>query len=339
MSPPPPLQRAASLAALPGLLADHGIALDRALDGTGIAPDALRPDSFIPFPAFLAILDRAARLTGRADFGLLLAQRQDLGSLGPLGRVLRHAATLGEALGDFAAFQIGNSTGATVYLLRQDQDVLLGYGVTLPGVEVTPVLHDLVLGIGARLVAELTAGAVEPDEALTPRAPPGPGHFRLLGRCPVRCNQPQTGLLLRAVHLGHRLPQADPTLHAAALAELAPTLAKAQGNAATLTRRALRLLLPQGRADMAATAALLHQHPRTLRRRLQAEATTFEALRDEVRETMARELLRIGAIPVGDIAQTLAYTTPAAFTHAFRRRTGVSPMSWRKGAGLGDEGG
>lgn len=48
---------------------------------------------------------------------------------------------------------------------------------------------------------------------------------------------------------------------------------------------------------------------------------------------MARELLRIGAIPVGDIAQTLAYTTPAAFTHAFRRSTGgVSPMAWRKGA-------
>lgn len=283
-----PLQRAASLAPLPGLLADHGIDLARALEETGVTPEQLRPDSFIPFPAYLVILDRAARFCGREDFGLLLAQRQDLGSLGPLGRVLRHAATLGEALGDFAAFQIGNSTGATVYLLRQDQDVLLGYGVTQPGVEVTPVLHDLVLGIGARLVAELTAGAVEPDEALTSRAPPGPGHFRLLGRCPVRCNQPQTGLLFRAASLGYRLPQADRGLHAAALAELAPALAEVRGNIVTLTRRALRLLLPQGRADMAATAALLHQHPRTLRRRLRTEATTFEALRDEARETMAR---------------------------------------------------
>ena len=54
---------------------------------------------------------------------------------------------------------------------------------------------------------------------------------------------------------------------------------------------------------------------------------------------MARELLRIGAIPVGDIAQTLADTTPAAFTHAFRRRTGCSPSAWREGAGKGAVGG
>lgn len=53
---------------------------------------------------------------------------------------------------------------------------------------------------------------------------------------------------------------------------------------------------------------------------------------------MPRELLRIGATPVGDIAQTLADTAPAAFSHAFRRRTGVSPMAWRKGAGEGAEG-
>ena len=80
---------------------------------------------------------------------------------------------------------------------------------------------------------------------------------------------------------------------------------------------------------MADVAERLGMHPRALRRRLRAEGTTFEAIRDEVRQVAARELLRLGDLGIADIAATLDYSNPSSFVHAFRRWNGTSPGRWR----------
>ena len=147
----PALQRAASLVPLPSLLAELGTGLDAVLDSTGVVPGQLRADAFIPYAAFVRILDNAAAQTGRDDIGLLLGQRQTLVALGPLGSVLRHAATLQDAITRFAAFQSLNSTGGAVYLMRAERDIILGYGVYDPTVQVSPQIYDLVMAVGCRL--------------------------------------------------------------------------------------------------------------------------------------------------------------------------------------------
>ena len=326
----PAMQRSASLVPLRGLLTELDARLEEALAGTGVSASEIRPDAFIPYTAYLAILDNAARTTGRDDIGLLLGQRQTLAALGPLGRVMRHAATLGEALGEFAAFQIHNSTGATVYLMRADRDVILGYGIYDPSIHTSPHIHDLVLAVGCNLVAELTHGAVEPDEILSSRsAPKDLRPYRKLARCPIRFGLGQTGLVFRDAHLAFGLPEADSGLHQAALAELAPGLAAARRNMRGLVPHVLRHLLLTGQGKMEDVAAHLGIHPRSLRRRLRQEGTTFEEIRDEVRYAVARELLRLGALSMTDIAVTLDYASASSFVHAFRRWSGTSPIAWR----------
>ena len=95
------MQRAASLVPLPHLLDEFGVEPCVGARGTGVTAEDIRPDAFVPYAAFLSVLDNASRLTGRDDFGILLGKRQTLAALGPLGEVLRHAATLGEAISDF----------------------------------------------------------------------------------------------------------------------------------------------------------------------------------------------------------------------------------------------
>ncbi|MCB1496907.1 MAG: AraC family transcriptional regulator [Bauldia sp.] len=330
----PAIQRAASLVPLPALLTELGVDPDAVLAGTGVAADALKPDVFIPYAAYLAILDNAVRITGREDFGLLLGRRQTLAALGPLGRVMRHAATLGEAMAEFAAFQIGNSTGGTVYLIRAERDVVLGYGIYDPAIRASPYVHDVVLAVGCCLLAELTRGAVEPEELLSSRAAPKDlKPYRILGRCPIRFGQTQTGLVLGAANLGLAPPEADDALHGAALADLAPDLAAARKKMRGLVAHVLRHLLLVDRAKMGDVASYLGIHPRSLRRRLREEGTTFEAIRDEVRYTAARELLRLGALSITDIAVALDYASASSFVHAFRRWSGTTPTEWRDRAG------
>ena len=82
---------------------------------------------------------------------------------------------------------------------------------------------------------------------------------------------------------------------------------------------------------MVDVAERLGLHPRTLRRRLREEGTSFEAIKDEVRYAAARELLMLGALGIADISFTLDYASVSSFVHAFRRWSGMSPGLWRQG--------
>jgi len=327
----PAVQRATSLLHLPPLLADLGVSLDAVLDGTGVGVGALRPASYIPYAGYLAILERAAAFTGREDFGLLLGRRQTLASLGPLGRVMRHAATLGEALSDFASLQISNSTGGAVYLHRTANDFALGYGVYDAESRLSPQIHDVVLAVGCNLVAELTGGAVQPGEIHSIRsAPKDLAPYRELGECPVRFGQGQTCVFLPGASLDFRLSTADRTAREGALADLALRLSLAPWGMSGQVRHALRSLMLSGRTKMPDVAVHLGLHPKALRRALEREGTTIEAIKDEVRYAVARELLTLAPLPVGDIAMTLNFASPSSFVHAFRRWSGSSPARWRK---------
>jgi AraC-like DNA-binding protein len=73
-------------------------------------------------------------------------------------------------------------------------------------------------------------------------------------------------------------------------------------------------------------AAGMHIAERTLHRRLAREGTSYRALLDEVRETLAKELLANG-LTVKEVSDRLGYSEPAAFTHAYTRWHGAPPRT------------
>ncbi|MCH5376788.1 MAG: helix-turn-helix domain-containing protein, partial [Planctomycetes bacterium] len=56
-----------------------------------------------------------------------------------------------------------------------------------------------------------------------------------------------------------------------------------------------------------------------------------ETIKDDVRFAVARELLSLTSLPIGDIATTLDFASPSAVIHAFQRWSGTSPTTWRQG--------
>lgn len=59
--------------------------------------------------------------------------------------------------------------------------------------------------------------------------------------------------------------------------------------------------------------------PRTLRRRLDMEGTSFTKIRDEVRLTLAEDMLSTTRLSVEHIATHLSYAEPTCFINAFKR--------------------
>ncbi len=75
-------------------------------------------------------------------------------------------------------------------------------------------------------------------------------------------------------------------------------------------------------------AAKLNTSGRTLRRRLNAEGQTFQALLDESRFSLAKQHIESGRISIPEISFLLGFSEPSAFHRAFRRWTGTTPQAY-----------
>ncbi len=81
--------------------------------------------------------------------------------------------------------------------------------------------------------------------------------------------------------------------------------------------------------DMKDVAKDLCMTPRTLHRHLEEEGVTFLDLRDEVRLTLAENLLRNRNLLIKDIASELCYSSSTSFISAFKRWKGTTPHIFR----------
>lgn len=84
------------------------------------------------------------------------------------------------------------------------------------------------------------------------------------------------------------------------------------------------------RTDFEALASGLRIPPRTLRRRLNEEGTSFHKIVSELKTEMAIKYLRDTEMTVRDIASALGFSDTSSFRHAFRRTVGASPQEFRR---------
>lgn len=81
--------------------------------------------------------------------------------------------------------------------------------------------------------------------------------------------------------------------------------------------------------NMNETARRLGVSPRSLQRRLEDFGTTYQRLCDDIRITLAEELLTQTSMPISEIAYRLGFANQANLTRASRRWFGVSPRMLR----------
>jgi AraC-like DNA-binding protein len=82
--------------------------------------------------------------------------------------------------------------------------------------------------------------------------------------------------------------------------------------------------------SFSAVAKHLAITPRTLRRKLREENTSYRDLIDELRMHVAIRYLRDTQLTIEDIAGSLGYSEAANFRHAFRRWTERAPQDFRR---------
>jgi AraC-like DNA-binding protein len=88
-------------------------------------------------------------------------------------------------------------------------------------------------------------------------------------------------------------------------------------------------LLPHGKATAVEIASRIGMSHRTLARKLASEGLTFSGIAEELKANLASRYLGDGDLPISQIAWLLGYREISAFTHAFKRWTGMTPSQLR----------
>lgn len=79
-------------------------------------------------------------------------------------------------------------------------------------------------------------------------------------------------------------------------------------------------------------ADICGMHPRRVQRILGAQGVSYSQMKDEVRQTLAQDLLSDTSLPIAQIALQAGLSGPAALDRAFRRWTGMTPTEYRTAA-------
>jgi AraC-like DNA-binding protein len=287
------------------------------------------PDFPVPVRGFAQLLERAAAELACPNLGLRLSQRQGLSLFGPLWPFLANCATVGELVREVAHIFPLHTPAAAPQVEDAEGGLIFIYDAV--GEMGAPRRQLIELGIGV-LTGEVRRlrPPWRPEIVQFRHAAPADLelHHRLLGPN-LLFEADRNTVFLDAAALATPYGAGDASLAGAWQEALASRLAALDGLVRTRTEAVVRNLLPFGRCDLAAVAALLRLSPRTLQRRLAADGTSFGELLDAVRADLALYYLRESRLSVAAVAEILQFSETSALTRACRRWHGASPRAVR----------
>jgi len=324
--------RIGPVAAIPDLLREFGVRPSLAFRPSGVPLAAFKnPENRIAFEALGRLLAECSSLTGCEHFGLLVGERFELSGLGAIGDLMRHSATVGEALRALLLHLYLHDRGAVPILIPlESSSVLLGYSIYRHGTPGAAQLYGAAIAIGYRALREICGVAWKPLCIQFSHARPRDrlAYRRVLGPN-VRFDAEVSGIVFAASWLDQAIAGADLGRRERVMQAIQQTGADSTMSFADVVRGALHQMVLGGTASARNVALLFGLHERTLRKRLRAEATGLQQLVGQTRFELAQQLLENTELPLLEIASALRYADAAVFSRAFRGWSKMSPRQWR----------
>ncbi|NGY04876.1 AraC family transcriptional regulator [Solimonas terrae] len=156
----------------------------------------------------------------------------------------------------------------------------------------------------------------------------------LSGLC--RFSQPQARLLIPARYLERPTVRSRADLNGFLVPKSLDTHALYDGHLSFKSQLKARL-----REQLAQTQTLpsiedaageCHVSSQTLRRRLQAECSSYRLVKEEVRRELALKFLGDAELPIGEVSLRAGFAEPNGLTRALKSWAGLSPLDVRRGA-------
>lgn len=284
------------------------------------------PATRVGLATFTALVRRAEALTGEPGLAYYAGLHTRVSWHGFLGFAAMTAGTIGEALDLAERFSRTRTEAISLVTRIEGGQASVFLEEHVPLGELREFLVTT-LFVGLALIGETLVG--RPLEGRLDMTHPEPAYFQKFAAAvprlaSVRFGQPANRAVFPAESLKLRITSADPAATRLAREQCERELV-ALGEGAPVVSRVRALL----REDPAATLPLIARRasmsPRTLKRRLAEQGTTFSELIDDARRQKALVLIEDRRLTLDAVAEALGYSDTANFTRAFRRWTGMPP--------------
>jgi AraC-like DNA-binding protein len=325
--------QAQSLRGYRELVSDLGGNPTRLLRKAGIDPLALNQlTAFIGFESLIELLEHSAGDLGCSDFGLRLADRQDIGILGTLAVAMRYSGTVGEAMRCASQYlQVYNAAIAfTVSTEERRGQARLVFKDLVAHAPQWAQTAEHGIALTARIMTLLSEGRCHLQQVWIPHsALEAEGAYRSRFDAPLAFRADRLGLAYATRDLDRPISENNQQLHDLATRHLDSQLPRGRTPFTTQVRQAIEAHLGTGTCGHRQVANALYMHPRTMQRRLGDEGTTFEDIKDLVRRDLAERYLAQPDLPLSQITGLLDYSEQSALGRSCRLWFDATPREFR----------
>jgi AraC-like DNA-binding protein len=304
-----------------GYLDRRGIDAEPALNGAGLSRRQLSQDDIgVSVAAQYRFLELAAAEANDPLLGLHVAEAMDIAAIGILFYLTGSSRTVAEALENLAHYSKTTNEALVVDIFRHEDEVTLTIRHVQELDEPKMQFFELLALWFLRTLHKETNRDFAPLRVTFTHARKADLRevHRLL-RCPVDFAQtvdswvlPQRVMDLPIVYGDNRLLRIL-TAYADDLLAERDSATRMQ----SMVETQLANLLPKGESSASAVAQQLNMSMRSFNRHLAEERTTFGEILERVRRRLASPYLADDRMSVQQIAWSLGYSQPAAFTHAY----------------------
>jgi AraC-like DNA-binding protein len=332
------LYSAAKMAAVVDALVEGGVSADEALHGSEVSFDQLHsPLTKISRNQLIRCYRNAMALSRDPHLPFTIGSNVHLSAYGMYGYAMLCSTDFRRTMGFAIRYHQLATPLASISFEERDGRAIW---------TIEPVLHPKIDSQLYRFVTELqiaTHISLHRDimgQTFGPREigltyPPSAefGITEALAGCPIKFKQAMNEMVFDSTFLDEAPKLGNRTTYPAIVAlcdDLLEDLALRTGVAGKVRK----VLLRDGasRLSFDGVAKLLKTPPRTLRRQLRLQNTSFRQLSDELRVYVALRYLKDTKMTNEDIAFALGFSDAANFRHAFRRWTEKAPNDFRSEA-------
>lgn len=286
----------------------------------------------MPIEKWWELLDVLAKVNGDPAVGLRVGQYAQTQDIGVLGYLAASCATLGQALQRLQRFQLLLHDLSDTWILQQGDEFYFGWSGQRG--DSTAISNDVLVSGLLTVMDELTApqqGRPTLIEFPDQRPVGGMQHETQLG-CPVRF-----GCETLAIRVPLSLLQLPINSRDTHLCQILDRMAEAMVNGLAESdeflssmQQAMMAGLEEGKLSMPWLSRKMNTPVRTLYRGLQHRDQTYKGVLDKLRQELASQYLADPALTLSDIALMLGYSEQSAFSRAYRKWTGETPLQARK---------
>jgi len=304
------------------------------LEKVGIANPGDPPDQGdASYRQLASLLELAAAELQCPDFGLRLAERQNgEGMFGPLGQVMKSSKTFGEALDYVCTHNYAHSLAARVWLqpLGAGQGVFVGHDILLDRMPDRAQAMEQVLLLGHLAALQITGGRARARRVHFRHQPLSTrrAYHRYFG-CEVQFGENADGVVFSPRDLACPIVDPDAQAFEDMVAFIERRFTRRRPPLAAETRGVIMRLLATGDSSNERVAAALGLHLRTLHRRLTAEGTSFQQVKDEVRRDVMLYYLQRTELDFSRVAEKLGYAEQSVLSRYCSRWFDASPTDLR----------